>query len=360
MLNKNLNQKRLGLSIAGLAAAAMFAAAVPATPVNASGDETALAAADLPLIGISTSDTDPMSTLKAEVIKTKAEYDENVVLDVVDIENSTIEIDGFDRSKLGIQPVTAKVTLATKEEANQSTVGYSFVQDLTVQMVKSSTPTLKLTSDSVTISEGDNWNPASYISYIDDDSGVLPALKVEGDVNTEEVGEYSVLYTAIDIEGNKATAELAVTVEESAASAAAQRQQEELARQEAERQSVEYAGSGAPVVGSGSNPYYGGWSNCTWGAWQLAHDALGVSLPEWGWAGSWVANAQATGYATGSTPVAGSIAVYSGHVAYVSEVSEDGSMIHIQEGGFAGGYNDRWCSAYGNEQALVGYVYIGG
>lgn len=393
MQNKNLKQKRLGIAIAGLAAAAMFAAAVPATQVFASGDETAIVAADLPLIEVSIQDQAPLETIKKSIIELKAAADDSIDLNAIDIAASQIDLQGFDRSATGIQAVTARLSLAAGSDESagiNKSVGYTFVQNATVKMVKSSAPQLKLKADSVTVNNGDTWNAASYISYINDDSGILPALIVEGNVDMNTDGDYFVSYTAVDIEGNKAKADLRVSVKtpeevirareeaeriaaEEAAAEAERLAQEEREREEAERiaaeeaaaeaqrqaelAAVESAGTGAPMTGSANNPYYGGWSNCVYGAWQLAHDISGVSLPSWGYAGTWLYSAQASGYATGYAPAAGSIAVYSGHVAYVSAVS--GDMVYIMEGGYNGGYNERWVSKdYIYGQSCLGYIYL--
>jgi surface antigen len=393
MQNKNLKQKRTGIAIAGLAAAAMFAAAVPATQVYASGDETATVAADLPLIEVSIQDASPLETIKKSLIELKASTDDSIDLNAVDIAASQIDLQGFDRSASGIQTVTARLSLAESSEETadiKKSLGYTFVQNATVKMVKSSAPQLKLKADSVTVNNGDTWNAASYISYINDDSGILPALIVEGNVDMSTDGDYYVTYTAIDIEGNKSEADLTVSVktpeevirareeaERLAAEAAAaeaerlaqeQREREEAERRaaeeaaaaEAERQALlaaESAGSGTPLTGTADNPYYGGWSNCAYGAWQLAHNLSGVNLPSWGYAGGWLYSAQASGYATGTAPAAGSIAVYTGHVAYVSAV--DGDMVYIMEGGFNGGYNERWVNKdYIYGQSLQGYIYL--
>ena len=319
MQNKNLKQKRFGIAIAGLAAAAMFAAAVPATQVFASGDETATVAADLPLIEVSIQDASPLETIKKSIIELKAASDDSIDLNAIDIAASQIDLQGFDRSATGIQAVTARLSLAAGSDESagiNKSVGYTFVQNATVKMVKSSAPQLKLKADSVTVNNGDTWNASSYISYINDDSGILPALIVEGNVDMNTDGDYFVTYTAVDIEGNKSKADLTVSVKtpeevirareeaerkaaEEAAAEAERLAQEAREREEAERraaeeaaeaerlaQMVEYGGSGAPMTGSANNPYYGGWSNCVYGAWQLAHDLSGVSLPSWGYAGT--------------------------------------------------------------------------
>ena len=109
-----------------------------------------------------------------------------------------------------------------------------------------------------------------------------------------------------------------------------------------------------------TNPYFGGYSNCTWSAWQIAYETTGIALPSLGAAGSWLRNAAAMGYTTSNVPVANSIVVWSGHVGYVSAVSEDGQMIYVREGGYSGGYHEGWFPAYypRYRQALYGYIYL--
>ena len=122
---------------------------------------------------------------------------------------------------------------------------------------------------------------------------------------------------------------------------------------------VPSGGGETPVPSGGENPYYGGWSNCTWGAWQLVHDTLGISLPGWGMAGNWISDAQRSGYATGSSPKVYSIAVYSWHVAFVTAV--DGDRIYIKEGNYMGHYYERWVPADGlpyTGQSCLGYIYL--
>ncbi|MBR2844401.1 MAG: CHAP domain-containing protein [Solobacterium sp.] len=118
-------------------------------------------------------------------------------------------------------------------------------------------------------------------------------------------------------------------------------------------------GSGAPVTGGGSNPYYGGWGNCTWGAWQLVYDTLGIALPGWGMAGDWLWYAQRDGYPTGSEPAVYSVAVYVGHVAFVTEVGD--GMVYIKEGNYMGQYYERWVPLDAlpyTGQTCLGYIYL--
>jgi len=105
------------------------------------------------------------------------------------------------------------------------------------------------------------------------------------------------------------------------------------------------------------NPYGGGWNNCTWSAWQLVSETDGIQLPQWGNAGSWLTAAANAGYATGSVPAANSIAVWSHHVAFVTDT--DGiDQIYTEEGGFNGGYYEGWFSATGRGR-LCGFIYLG-
>ena len=381
MMNKKKNSRRFGIALTGLAAAGMFAASIPATQVSASDVSASLV--DLPLIEISMQDSNPLTTLKKEIITERAAVDDSFSLDEIDLDRSTLDINGFDRSSTAIQAVTAKVTLVSVEDTAKP-IGYSFTQDATVKMVKSSAPQLKLKSANITVNNGDEWNAASYIAYINDDSGILPTLKVDGAPDMETDGDYTVTYTVVDLEGNKTSSDLTVTVktpeevirareeaariaaEEEAARIAAEEEaariaaEEEARRQQEQQQIQDYynAGSGDPVAGGGDNPYWGGWSNCTWSAWQLAYQGTGVALPSLGNAGSWLYSASNYGYATGGTPAAGSIGVYSNHVVYVDAVGADGSY-HICEGGYLGRYNERWVSGGSLDgQSLYGFIYI--
>ena len=96
------------------------------------------------------------------------------------------------------------------------------------------------------------------------------------------------------------------------------------------------AGSTMPVANSQSrgvvagNGYVPG--NCTWYVKNRRAD-----LPNnLGNGGSWVANASARGFATGTAPAAGAVAEQPGHVAYVESVNGDGT-VNISEMNYAGG-----------------------
>lgn len=75
---------------------------------------------------------------------------------------------------------------------------------------------------------------------------------------------------------------------------------------------------------------------CTYFAWQCVYERQGIELPAWGNAGDWWQNAINAGYAVGSDPLPGSIAVWResggyGHVAYVTGGS--GDTFTVDEGG---------------------------
>lgn len=118
------------------------------------------------------------------------------------------------------------------------------------------------------------------------------------------------------------------------------------------------AGSvGQTPISQATNPgnlYGHGW--CTWGVKQVA-PWVGN---DWGNAYQWAASAAAQGFQTGSTPVPGSVIVWSGnHVAYVTDVREDG-MIQVLEANFNGNrYVDNfrgWFNPNGI-QGNVTYIY---
>lgn len=347
---------------------------VSITTTGVSADDTL--GSSVCVFELSTSDSNPITSLKNAVIMERASVDPNVDINDVDIARSTIDIDNFNFTKAGIQSVKVKVNLARKaseDVAYQDSVGYSFIEDAVIKVYADSAPKIALTSQSITVNNGDPFNPESFIIYATDDSGNLPALKIDSNVDMNVDGVYSVTYTAIDQIGNSASRSIEVTVktpqevldaiaEEEARKQAEEeqkrREEEERRRQEEEEQArlnAEYSG-GVKLVGNGIDPYAGGTSNCTDTAWLLAYEA-GHVLPNWGNAYAWLYNAQATGYATGYTPAIGSIAVYSNHVAYVAAV--DGNMVYIKEGGYDGHYMERWVSATSEgTQSLQGYIYL--
>jgi len=123
-----------------------------------------------------------------------------------------------------------------------------------------------------------------------------------------------------------------------------------------------------PVAADG-NPYPTNghyWGNCTWGAWQLAYEKLGIELPGMGNAQEWYGNARADGYAVGSDPAANSIVVWSGgrsglgHVAYVDYVNDDGTLFIEEGSGADHNYNARTVDPDAAGMTLLGYIYVSG
>lgn len=113
-----------------------------------------------------------------------------------------------------------------------------------------------------------------------------------------------------------------------------------------------------------SNPYGDlGYGDCTWTAWQLTYERLGIALPRWGYADDWVDGAAADGYPTGSVPEANSIVVWAGHVGFVAQTS--GNNIYVMEGGYdssSNGYHEGWYDGTVGSvnwgMTLIGYVYL--
>ena len=113
--------------------------------------------------------------------------------------------------------------------------------------------------------------------------------------------------------------------------------------------------------GSEFNPYPGTIkSNCTYAVWALVNQTLGLKLPGWGNAGSWLRRAQISGYPTGNKPAKYSIIVFDTHVGFVTDVSEDGTMMFIKEGNYAGKYHEQWWSVGSTRGSLKvqGYIYL--
>ena len=107
----------------------------------------------------------------------------------------------------------------------------------------------------------------------------------------------------------------------------------EKARKEAIETGKPVAGHNVPDYTPHVNSYP--WGQCTWGVKVLAPWVGNY----WGNAAQWTASAASAGFRTGSAPVAGSVVVWNdggyGHVAYVTDVREDG-MIQVLEANHGG------------------------
>ena len=241
---KNKLNKKLGRVGAGLLSALLIAGTYSTKTVYADDNKVTTVEKEntLPVIEVSQQDLNPLDTIKSLVIQERAAFDGTYDLTNISIEKSIADIEGFNRSVTGIQTVTVKVTLASTGDIEaQKTLGYSFIQKAVVNVVNSTAPVIKLKNSSVVVNNGDTFNASSYISYINDDSGILPVLTVEGSVDMNTDGDYPVTYTVVDIAGNKSTATMTVTVRTPQEVVDARIAEEERQREEAERLAAEEA-----------------------------------------------------------------------------------------------------------------------
>ena len=371
-LKKKVKQS---LKIGGIGTLAVFAMSMSlVTNINAEYSATIKSDDTMPVYKIKSGAETAKKTLLQEI----ANNSDSIDATAVNTEASTVDLTKMDINTKGMKVVNVNATVSAGEEQHE-------VNETAVVVVETNEyPTLKLKAEEITIAndgEEHYFLPEAYVTSIYDSStGSLPALTFDGadqvDVKTD--GYYAVTYKATNSNGFSTEKVLTVHVEtpqwlieqREAEAAEAQRQAEEEARIQAEKEEAERLQAEAQKqleeneaitsglqYSGGSNPYGGGWSNCTYGAWQALYNTRGISLPNLGNASEWYSNAAAAGYSVSDTPTAGGIAVYRGHVAYVDAVN--GDSVHIVEGGFSGHYNERWVSIYGTgTKSTIGYINV--
>ena len=117
------------------------------------------------------------------------------------------------------------------------------------------------------------------------------------------------------------------------------------------------------VYAEGVNPYYGGYYNCTWTAWQLVYDKLGIAMPNFGNAGNWYDRAASLGYWVDQSPSSNSVVVWSGHVGYVDEYDPATNMMFVEQGGMSNGSGGYWAGWMNvgrslGGQSLYGFIHF--
>ena len=125
---------------------------------------------------------------------------------VTDNSNEDIQIqlsNGIDTSK---EDETQVVTLIAKDSAGNETT-----KELKVNVKDQSAPIIN--ASNIEISEGDSLDIRSSISVVDNKDGDLTSsATIDGSVNTNSAGDYSVTIRATDSEGNESSKTITVTV----------------------------------------------------------------------------------------------------------------------------------------------------
>lgn len=112
----------------------------------------------------------------------------------------------LDTSRLGSQVIELSVS---DNAGNTATKAYEFyVSDSEAPMISMEK------GSTVTVDYGSSFNYLDYVKVTDNFDKDIPTIKVEGDVNTKEIGSSTLKITAIDSSHNETTAELKVDVKD--------------------------------------------------------------------------------------------------------------------------------------------------
>lgn len=342
------------------------------SPVRA--DESAApASGELKVYEISMNDSNPLQTLKEQVIAERASYDAAVNLSLVNMDYSSIAVDTFDRTKTGIQNVAVNITVEMSDETN-TTADYTFSQTAAVRMLEPDGPQVILKSDEVTIDIGSTFSYSDNIGYVTSSDGKLPVIKETDNVDVNTEGTYTCSLSFLDAAGKKTEVSYQVIVQKPSEIVRAEEEEASgirailAARQEAAMRNGgvvkvddSYLASGAGTIDMSAAPegfdaaHATGDSGCsyarpqcTWWAY-VRRQQLGLPVgTHFGNGCQWADSARALGYWVDNTPrMVGDIMVFQGgqagssweygHVAIVEEIYSDGSIRVSEMGtGFVG------------------------
>ncbi len=169
------------------------------TPVI-SAEEPDGSQTDLQIVELESSDTQPLETIKNAVLSQY--YDE------YDAENTVISVSPFSQVSAGLNSVVVNIDFVNDDTG----VGTALSVPVLIRNILSDDPSVLLTAETVSVKKNSEFDPLEYIAQITDGSGILPALSVDSDVNTEVNGTYTVNYTVTNMHGHSDTASLEVEV----------------------------------------------------------------------------------------------------------------------------------------------------
>lgn len=160
---------------------------------------------------LNSNDENPLYTLKKEMIQEFIEKNPTLTLSDIDLNASSIQAPGFDRTKAGLQNVKATLNVVTHTEDNKIS-SYSHIENATVKLRQSEGPQIVLKASEVTIDLGSSFNYADNIGIATTDSSALPVISETDNVDVDTEGNYTVNLTAVDQQGAESHTSYTVTV----------------------------------------------------------------------------------------------------------------------------------------------------
>lgn len=321
--NKTL-KKRL---IRTAAASVMGIFLVCSGPLSAVADNGILSAAGVPIYEINMNDSDPMSLLKKEAITKYVESKPFLSMSKIDLDASSIQTTGINWTKSGIQTVRISLSIVKKDDTETgNTVGYDYVEDAAIKLVKPEGPTLILKQEEMTVDLNSSFSYSDNLGIIFTSDNSLPIITEKDNVDTSKEGTYTVKITAVDAKGSKSHVSYKVNVVTPEEDQAVTHIEDGVTVIDSSE--VEVPDSIDHDTGDSGNAYpYG---QCTWWCYVRRHE---LNLPcgsYFGDAKDWVDSAEELGYEVSNTPHPGDIVVFMpgqasadpvyGHVAIVESV----------------------------------------
>ncbi|MCI5774581.1 MAG: CAP domain-containing protein [Erysipelotrichaceae bacterium] len=161
---------------------------------------------------IQTIEVEVNSIENVDLIKTSILHNmDNIDINHVDINNTTLTVDKIDTSVVGDNIVNASINIKSNP-SSLAVIENSQNMQINLKVVDTTAPVVQATSDNIVVTKDSEFNPWDYLEYTYDNSAVYPDVTITHNVDTATLGSYEMTITSKDQSANVTEVKVPVTV----------------------------------------------------------------------------------------------------------------------------------------------------